>query len=125
VAAKSGLDMGDRTPAELRGKRTPERAGRVALHDHEFGGNVAQDLAHRLADHPDVRMGVAQALAVELHDGMAVEAEVHSIESRMLAGEDDQRRDSAPGKRVSNWCKLDRLGTRADDDDNGTGQPSP
>jgi hypothetical protein len=56
---------------------------------------------------------------------MAIEAEVSGIKRRMLAGQDEQRRDSALGERICDRCKLDRLGTGADDDDNGTGQPSP
>ena len=72
-----------------------------------------------------MRVRVAVALAMEPKGTVHVEAEADGIKRRVLAGEDKQRRDSALGERICNWCELDRLGTRADDDDNGTGQPSP
>ena len=70
-------------------------------------------------------MRVALALAMEPDGLVRVEAEAGGIERRVLAGEDEQRRDSALGERICDWCELDRLGTRADDDNDGTGQPSP
>ncbi|CAN5203076.1 hypothetical protein BH24PSE1_BH24PSE1_07700 [soil metagenome] len=47
------------------------------------------------------------------------------VERRMLAREDECRRDAAGGQRMDDGCKLDRFGASADDDSDVLGQPSP
>lgn len=52
-------------------------------------------------------------------------AVVSGFETGMLAGEDQRRSDADAAKRSGDRGELDGFGTRADDDNNWAGQPSP
>lgn len=63
--------------------------------------------------------------AGEAQDGIAAEPVISRVEQRVLAGKDQQRRNTAGIERSDDRGELDGFGTRADDDNDRTGQPSP
>jgi hypothetical protein len=60
----------------------------------------------------DVRILLAGA--IEPDAVMGAEAEVVRVKRRMLAGEDERRRQSALHEGRGHWCKLDCFRTCAD-----------
>jgi hypothetical protein len=70
-------------------------------------------------------MRILLARAIQPDSRISTEAIVGRFELRMLPGEDDRRPQPARGKGRSDGCKLDRLGTSADDQTYATRQRSP
>jgi hypothetical protein len=77
------------------------------------------------ADEPDVRVRILQAGASEPHAGVSVETEVCGLERRMLAREDDHRRDAAAAERLGDGGELDGFGACPDYQNYASRQPSP
>jgi len=72
-------------------------------------------------------MGVGVVLpgAGKAQGGIAAEPVIGWVEQRVLAGKDQQRRQSTGIERADDGGELDRFGTRADNDNDRIGQPSP
>lgn len=117
--------MGERDCGELGRERAAQRARGVALDDDEFGWRGSKDLEDRLADRADMRMRVILPGAGEAQGCIAAEPVIGRIEQRVLAGKDQQRRNTAGIERADDRGELDCFGTGADDDNDRTGQPSP
>lgn len=125
MGAKPGFDMRDRDGRGFRRKRAAQRAGRVALHDHQIGWFAVQMVEHRLVDLSGMDVRVFEPGAGKSNRRVTGEAIVERIELRMLARKDEEWRKPARAQRVDDGGKLDCFGTSADDDGNATGQPSP
>lgn len=72
-----------------------------------------------------MQVRIVLARAGKAHRRITRKTVIGRIELRMLAGEDEDRRQSAAAERLGDRLELDRLGTRADDQNDATGQPSP
>jgi hypothetical protein len=59
---------------------------------------------------------VRVALTMEFHARECAKAVLVHVEVRMLARQDNAWWNSAPDESFSDRCKLDRLGTRPDDE---------
>jgi hypothetical protein len=116
--------MGDRNRRGEPGKRGTERTGRIALYHQEVRGSREQ--GHERRGHgANVAVRILLAAAMEAFGGKCTESEILGIESRMLAGQDQRRRQSPRGKRVGDRCQFDRFGPGADHQPYVGIQPSP
>lgn len=106
-------------------QRNAERGRRVALNDEKVRPRCSQGFEDRLADRADVGVGVVLARAGQAKGSKGPEPVVGRVELRVLAGKYEKRRNPATDQRPDDGGELDRFGTRADDDRNKTGQPSP
>ena len=125
VASKPRLDMGDRNRRRFSGKRAAERARGVALDHQQLRPIRAKQVGDRPAHHGRMGVRVLLAGAAEAHGAPAAKAVIRRLELRVLAREDQRRRDAEPPKRLHDGSELDGFGAGADDDSNATGQPSP
>jgi hypothetical protein len=73
-----------------------------------------------------MRMRVFPAGAGQRDARECIEAELARLQTGMLAGEDERRREPMPEKGAGNRCQLYGFGPGADDQPNvGETQPSP
>ena len=66
---------------------------------------------------------IAQAGTIDSVDRKHSEPEISRVERRMLAGQDDSRRQAAGGEGMGDGGKLDGFGPGPDDQNNGTQSP--
>jgi hypothetical protein len=59
---------------------------------------------------------VVLAAAIQPRRRMVIQSVVSGIELRVLAGEDQRRREPAPGERIGNGGELYRFGAGANDE---------
>lgn len=125
VASKARFHMGDGDAAEIRGKRSAERASSVALDDHHARTLDAQLPRQGLADRSDISMRIVLTGAAQVNGGIAAKTIFRRIEGWMLARKDEGRSQPLLGKSSGDGCNLDGFGPGADNDTNATGQLSP
>jgi hypothetical protein len=114
VGSKAGLDVGDGHPSREPGECRTHRARRVSLDDKQIGrsrkarqqrGRHGADMAVRI-----LLAGTFQPLG-----RIAIQPEVHRIERRMLAGDDQSRRQPAFGEGMRQRRQLDCFRPGPDD----------
>ena len=103
-----------------------ERARRVALDEQQVGRVEIEVRAELARDGEGVGERVLLPRAMKLDRRQAGEAMVGGAQPGMLAGEDVARGLARRRQGMSEWRKLDRFGTSADDERNKiTAQRSP
>ena len=123
-APEPGLDMGYGNRSCKGGQRAGEGARRIALDDEQIGP-VGKAGSHGPRNLRDMAMRVATAGTIQ-HDALITAQPVLVGAERMLAGQNQARRQGASAKRCGDRCKLDCFWTGSDNDvDTRTGQPSP
>ena len=72
-----------------------------------------------------MRVRIILSAACQKHRRIIAESMIGAIQRRMLAGEDDRRKNPPALERFGDGLELDGFGTRTDDQNDATGQPSP
>jgi hypothetical protein len=116
--------MGDRHRGGESGNGAAKRAGRVTLHDQQ-ARPVSQERRDNAGDISDMDVWIPAARASEL-DLVEGSQSVLGAAKRVLAGQDQARRQAATGQCDGYGRKLDRFWTGSDNEvDTRTMQPSP
>jgi hypothetical protein len=125
VCSQACFDMRDRNVGEGASERCAKRARGVALHYEEVRCR-AQQQKHCSGDHAHMPVRVFVSPTPEAHRGIRLKPEFAGIESEVLAGEHERRRQAAIAQRMGDRRQLD--GFRPGPDDQpyvGETQPSP
>jgi hypothetical protein len=104
--------MGERDSRLRRRQRSAERARRVPLDNGQ--GDAGQMRQRGARDFADMMVRIGTARTVEKSGVEAAETEVGRID-RMLAGQEQGRRETEASERFSDGCELYGFGARADD----------
>ena len=117
--------MGERNRRADTRKGSPERAGRVTLHNEELGP-AAQHRDHGRRNLAGMSVRIGLAGAPQLRARVGAQPERRDIQARMLAGDDQMGLDPSCGEGMGDGGKLDRFGPGADDQLHSFSvQPSP
>jgi len=114
VRPKARFDMSNRSICDESSKRGAEGARRVALDDDQVR-RISQQRQKRGCNRANMRVRILLSRTTELHVREPGQAELPRFKSRMLAGEDQSRRNAALGERESDGLQLDGFRPGADD----------
>jgi hypothetical protein len=125
VRPEAGLDVRDGNACGEARQRSTEGTRRVALHDKQVRRR-RKARKERFGDVANMAMRVFLSGAIEPFGAECSEAELHWIEVRVLAGEDQRWSYSSPGEGLGNRCYFYGFGPGPDDEpDVYAVQPSP
>jgi hypothetical protein len=115
--------MGKRDAPPRCGKSATKGARSVSLHHQQL--HSAEDRLESLGDRRSVRVRIIQPSARQVERAKSGQAMVRRRQRGMLSGEYQFRRQRATPERMDDGSKLDRFGTRADNECYAVMQPSP